>query len=196
MSASHPKAIESLRSSEMTLSATTGREQLQHMARVRKAELFDYLIGGSDQGRRNGEAEHPRGPGVDDQLELGRLHDRQIRRLRALEDAAGIDSDMTKRIRNVGSVAHQPPISANSRKGYVAGSAWRDAKLTNWARRLIKKASRPTNAASGRSRTKVAKAASISRPVLALSTWICSPIARAAVSASLKVFSAALALAG
>jgi hypothetical protein len=32
--------------------------------RVRKAELFDYLIGGSDQGRRNGEAEHPRGPGA------------------------------------------------------------------------------------------------------------------------------------
>jgi hypothetical protein len=29
MSASHPKATESLRSSEMTLSAITGREQVQ-----------------------------------------------------------------------------------------------------------------------------------------------------------------------
>ena len=45
---------------------------------------------------------------IDDQLELGRLHDRQVRRLRALEDAAGIDADLTPRVRNVGSVAHQP----------------------------------------------------------------------------------------
>ena len=80
---------------ERQLRANTDPEQSQHMPRVRKAELFDYLIGGGDQGRRNGKAEHPRGPGVDDQLELGRLHDRQIRRLRALEDAAGIDSDLT-----------------------------------------------------------------------------------------------------
>jgi hypothetical protein len=34
MSASHPRATESLRSSEMTLSAKTGREQLQHMPRA------------------------------------------------------------------------------------------------------------------------------------------------------------------
>jgi hypothetical protein len=54
------------------------------------------------------EAEHPGGPGVDDQLELVRLHDQQVRRLGALEDATGIDADLTKCIRNVGSVAHQP----------------------------------------------------------------------------------------
>ena len=44
------------------------------------------------------EAEHPRGLEVDDQLELGRLHDRQVRRLRALEDAAGINAYLTIRI--------------------------------------------------------------------------------------------------
>src|SRR5712672_3610059 len=149
-------------------------------ARGPSTPSFDHLVGGSDQGRRNGEAEHPRGPGVDDQLELGRLHDRQIRRLRALEDAAGIDSDMTKRIRNGGSVAHQPADFGKLTQGICAGSAWRDAKLTNWARRLIKKTSRLTKTASGRSRTKVVKAASISRLVLALRTSICSPMARAA----------------
>ena len=37
-----------------------------------------------------------------------RLHHRQVRGLRALEDAAGIDADLTIRIRNVASVAHQP----------------------------------------------------------------------------------------
>ena len=42
----------------------------------------------------------------------------------------------------------------------------------------MKKGSGPTKSASGRSRTNVAKAASISRLVLALKIWICSPIAR------------------
>src|SRR6266516_3133698 len=46
--------------------------------------------------------------GVDDQLELARLYHRQVRRLGVLEDAAGIDANLTKRIRNVDSVAHQP----------------------------------------------------------------------------------------
>ena len=54
----------------------------------------------------------------------------------------------------------------------------------------------PTKSASGRSRTKVAKAASISRLVLALRTWICSPMARAADSTSLNVVSVLAALAG
>src|SRR4029077_20628750 len=80
-------------------------------------------------------------------------------------------------------------------QGICRGSAWRDAKLTNWARRVIKKTSRLTKTASGRSRTKVAKAASISRLVLALSTWICSPMTRAAAAASLNTVSV-IALAG
>ena len=45
---------------------------------------------------------------VDDELELGRLHDRQVGGLGALEDVAGIDADLTKHVRDVGSVAHQP----------------------------------------------------------------------------------------
>ena len=39
---------------------------------------------------------------------LRRLHDRQVGGLLALEDAAGIDADLTPRIRDAGSVAHQP----------------------------------------------------------------------------------------
>ena len=60
----------------------------------------------------------------------------------------------------------------------------------------VEKRVAPTKRASGRSRTKVAKAASISRLVLALRTWICSPMARAAASTSLNVVSAFAALAG
>jgi len=35
------------------------------------------------------------------------LHDRQVSRLDALDDATGIYPDLTKSIRNIGSVAHQ-----------------------------------------------------------------------------------------
>ena len=45
-------------------------------------------------------------------------------------------------------------------------------------------------------RTKVANAALISRPVLARTTWICSPRVRAAASTSLNVVSVMVALAG
>jgi hypothetical protein len=50
---------------------------------------------------------HSGGHEVDHQVELARLCDRQVRRLGAPEDAAGIDADLPKRIRNVDSVAHQ-----------------------------------------------------------------------------------------
>ena len=42
------------------------------------------------------------------ELEFGRLQDRQVGGLGALEDAAGINADLTKHVREVGSVAHQP----------------------------------------------------------------------------------------
>ena len=46
--------------------------------------------------------------GVDDQFELTCLHDRQLRRLRPLEDAADVNGDLTICIHNVAPVAHQP----------------------------------------------------------------------------------------
>ena len=73
-----------------------------------KASSFDHLVGGHEQLVRHSEAEHPGGRGVDDQLELTRLHDRQISRLRALEDAAGVGADLTPRIPQARTVAHQP----------------------------------------------------------------------------------------
>src|SRR5262245_51493786 len=89
-----------------------------------------------------------------------------------------------------------PPASAYSRSESIAGTPWRPARRASWTRRALKKASTPTNRASGRSRTIVAKAASISRLVLALRTWICSPMARAAASTSLNVDSVFVAWAG
>ena len=56
---------------------------------------FDHLVGGDEQRRRHGEAEHLGGLAIDDELELGRLHDRQVGGLRALEDAASVGADLT-----------------------------------------------------------------------------------------------------
>jgi hypothetical protein len=54
------------------------------------AFLLDHIVGAAEQRRWHGEAEHPGGLGVDDQLELGRLHHWQVGWLSALKNAAGI----------------------------------------------------------------------------------------------------------
>src|SRR5215471_8337841 len=74
---------------------------------MRDASL-DHLVGAGEQSRRHVVAERLSGFGVDHQLELARLLDRQIRWLGALEDATGIDAELTIRVREAGSVAHQP----------------------------------------------------------------------------------------
>src|SRR5262249_44268766 len=126
------------------------------------------LVGGGEQLVRDGEAEHPGGRGVDDEFELARLHDRQIRRLCALEDTASVNSELPKRIDNVGSVAHQPADFSKVAVGKCRGD--------RVARRQIDQlgtATKPRKSASGRPRANVANAASISRLLLALRTWIC-----------------------
>jgi hypothetical protein len=70
--------------------------------------LFDHLVGNGEQCRRDGEADRSRAVEVDHQLELGRLHNRQVRRLRALEDTRGIESDLANGVEDVASVADQP----------------------------------------------------------------------------------------
>src|SRR5262245_26298203 len=66
---------------------------------------LDHLIGSGEQCRGHSEVEHSGGLCVDDQLELGRLHNWKIRRLHALEDAAGVDADLTKCVRDVSTIA-------------------------------------------------------------------------------------------
>ena len=69
---------------------------------------FDHLVGAGEQRRRHGEAKHSGSLGVDDQIELAGLHHGQVRGLGAFEDAAGIDTELAKRIHDVGSITHQP----------------------------------------------------------------------------------------
>src|SRR6202035_841173 len=54
------------------------------------------------------DAERFGGLQVENELEPGRLLHRQVGGLGTLEDVGGIDADLTKRVCEVGSVAHQP----------------------------------------------------------------------------------------
>ena len=57
---------------------------------------FDHLVGEQLHLVGNGQAERLGGLEVDDQLDFCRLLDRQVGRLLALEDAAGVNADLTQ----------------------------------------------------------------------------------------------------
>src|SRR5262249_27644902 len=63
--------------------------------------LFDPLLGDSEEVRRNRETERLRGLEVDRQHEPGRLHDRQVGRLLALENPAGVEADQASRFSDI-----------------------------------------------------------------------------------------------
>ena len=73
--------------------------QLRHVRfvpmRRHAAASFDDLIGSQREARGNVYTERFCGLEIDDQLKVGRLLDRQIRRLCALENLPDIDADPT-----------------------------------------------------------------------------------------------------
>src|SRR6516165_9252525 len=141
-----------------------------------KISLFDHLVGVGKQHRRHGEAKHSGSLGVDDQIELAGLHHGQVRGLGALEDAAGIDTELAKRIHDVGSITHQP------------------ANLDKVGRRIDR---RDTPGGQESVGPDVHGIGPIAPDILegaidlatgaGLRTWTCSPIARAAASTSRNI---------
>src|SRR6516162_5618540 len=61
---------------------------------LRLAHSLDHLIGLREQARRDGHPDRPRRRQIDDQLELGWLHDGHVGRFLAFENAAGIDANL------------------------------------------------------------------------------------------------------
>src|SRR6516162_7871652 len=76
-------------------------------ARGPSTPSFNHLVGEQLQRIGHLKAKRPCCLQVDDELELGRLHDRQVRGLRAFENAGGINADLKKHICNIHAVAHQ-----------------------------------------------------------------------------------------
>src|SRR5262249_50064511 len=68
---------------------------------------FNHLVGDCEEPSWQAEAECLGGVEIDHELEFGRLHDRQVRRLRALDDAANIDTSQAISLGDACSVAHQ-----------------------------------------------------------------------------------------
>src|SRR5262245_38780394 len=84
------------------------RDKVTPAERRSTAASFNHLVGAGEQHRWHGEAKHSGSRQIDGHLEPTRLHYWQVGRVRALENAAGIDADLTIGIINVGAVAHQP----------------------------------------------------------------------------------------
>ena len=82
------------------------------------AESFNHLVREREQGRGYLEAERFGGLHVDNHFEPSGLLHRQVGRLFALENAAGIDADLTKRLFEPAAITHQ---AAGNGKGTIRG---------------------------------------------------------------------------
>src|SRR5260370_16629100 len=75
----------------------------------RHAQSFDHFVGAAKQRQRHGDAERLCGFEVDAQLDFGRLLDRQVRRLFALENTAHIAASQGVGGDDIPPVADQTP---------------------------------------------------------------------------------------
>src|SRR5215203_928507 len=68
---------------------------------------FDHLVGAAEQRRRHGKPERAGGFEIDHQFEFCWLHDRQVGRLRSLEDLSNINSSLANSSAQTGTVTNQ-----------------------------------------------------------------------------------------
>jgi hypothetical protein len=86
--------------------------------------LFDHLVGAGEQGRREGDAKGLRRLEVQNEIEPGRLLDREVPRILALEHPAGVNAGLTVYGLGIGSIAQ-----ASSRNGCIIGIEYRAASI-------------------------------------------------------------------
>src|SRR6202047_1339045 len=90
---------------------------------LRLAHLFDHLVGAQKEGLRNVEAERFGGRQVDDQLELGRLLDRNVGGLRPLEDLVNKVARAPEHIRVVYAIGDEASRSEILTEGVNRGQS-------------------------------------------------------------------------
>jgi len=90
--------------------------------------LFDHLVGAGEQRDRDGDAKRLGFLEVDDQLDLSELLDRQIGRLLALKNAAGVDAGLVDRWK------HTNAKRSDQRKDYRSRRSSHNAErtVTRW----------------------------------------------------------------
>src|SRR5215467_10784238 len=68
---------------------------------------LDHLVGAGRQCGRHFEAQHLCGAQIDDEFELGWLHDRQVGGMLALENSRSINADLTISVGKACSITHE-----------------------------------------------------------------------------------------
>src|SRR5262245_47033655 len=101
------QAATPLPTSVMNSRRFTDAPKAQNGKRRTSRALFDHLVGAVLDRLRDGDAECLRGPEVDDQLDFRCLLHRKILGLLSLENPAGIDADLTGRLRTAAAIAHE-----------------------------------------------------------------------------------------
>ena len=71
------------------------------------ASSLDYLVYRSEEASRHSNAEHAGGTEVDDELELGWLHDRHIGWLFPFEESASVNPNLAISVMNACSITYQ-----------------------------------------------------------------------------------------
>jgi hypothetical protein len=117
---------------------------------------------------------------IDDQLEGGRLLNRQVGGLRTFEDPSGVNAELAKGRNDAGPIADQAAESGEFTRCIDRRNGMARGQSTICSRQLVKNGSLLTTSPSACSWRRVAKAASISFSVAAFRIGSCSPLARAA----------------
>src|SRR5215471_293229 len=77
------------------LCAKTGCEQSQ------QKKLFDHPVGADQEGLGDGQPERLRSTKIDDEIELNRLFDWKVRRLRAAQNPINITGSASEQVGNI-----------------------------------------------------------------------------------------------